>query len=422
MADDDPGPGGPSHLPDPNVTPWIIHLDLDAFYASVEILDNPRLKGLPVIIGGNAVRSVVSTCSYEARAKGVRSGMPSAEAHRLCPEGVFLDVRMWRYRELSVRVMDIFKRYTPLVEPLALDEAFLDVTGSIRLFGPAPAIAERIRGEVFSETGLTISAGVSTVKHLAKIASGHKKPNGLTVIEAGREMEFLRPLDIGKLWGVGKVTEKTFRGLGIDTIGQLADLPQDYVVSRFGQGGLHMWQLANCLDPREVEPAREAKSLGNEETYAVDLDGQQDLSRELLALSVKVAARLRAEKLAALTVTVKARDNKFKTHTRSKTLARPVSSHGELHRLALELFPHDKRGPWRLLGVSTSHLVQADSQSAPVDLFEASGLKAPKGQDKISEAMDAINNRFGPGLLKPASLLDRPQNIPKTPGPQNKRK
>ncbi|MDR2386331.1 MAG: DNA polymerase IV, partial [Deltaproteobacteria bacterium] len=340
-----PGPSqapdglGPDGLGPEKVTPWIIHLDLDAFYASVETLDNPKLKGLPVIIGENLPRSVVSTCSYEARAQGVRSGMPSTEAHRLCPKGIFLKVRMWRYQELSLQVMDIFKRYTPLVEPLALDEAFLDVTGSIRLFGPAPIIAEKIRQEVFAETGLTISAGVSTVKHLAKIASGYKKPNGLTVIEAGQEMAFLRPLDIGKLWGVGKVTEKTFRSLGINTIGQLADLPQDYLLSRFGQGGLRLWHLANCQDPRQVEPAREAKSLGNEETYAVDISGFEDLSRELLALAVKVAARLRAEKLAALTVTVKARDHKFKTHTRSKTLTRPISSHGHLHRLALELFP-----------------------------------------------------------------------------------
>jgi DNA polymerase-4 len=178
-----------------------------------------------------------------------------------------------------------------------------------------------------------------------------------------------------------------------------------------------MWQLANCVDPREVEPTREAKSLGNEETYAVDLATLEDLSRELLAISVKVAARLRAEILSALTVTVKARDHNFVTFTRSKTLNRPFSGHGELHRLALELFPKDKKGPWRLLGVSASHLVPADSSLAPKDLFEASGLKAPKGQDKLSEAMDAINNRFGPGLLKPATLLDRPTNIPKYPEP-----
>ncbi|MDR2368990.1 MAG: DNA polymerase IV [Deltaproteobacteria bacterium] len=398
-------------------TGWIIHLDLDAFYASVEVLDNPALKGLPVIVGGTGPRSVVSTCSYEARARGVRSGMPSAEAHRLCPAGVFLGVRMWRYKEMSRMVMDIFARYTPLVEPLALDEAFLDVTGSIRLFGPAPGIAERIRREVFQETGLTISAGVSTVKHIAKIASGHKKPNGLTVVEAGRELEFLRPLDIGKLWGVGKVTEKAFRSMGITTIGQLADLPGDAVLSRFGQNGLHMWQLARAIDPREVEPEREAKSLGNEETYAEDVSGPENVSRELLALAVKVAARLRAENLRAQTVTVKARDSRFKTVTRSKSLASPVSDHGDLHRLALELFPREMKGPFRLLGLSTSKLSPARPPGAPADLFEASGLKAPAAKAKLSEAMDAINDRFGPGRLKPATLLDRPARPkPAAPG------
>ncbi|MDR0621178.1 MAG: DNA polymerase IV [Deltaproteobacteria bacterium] len=402
---------------------WIIHLDLDAFYASVEILDNPALKGLPVIIGGTGPRSVVSTCSYEARAKGVRSGMPSAEAHRLCPEGIFMGGRMWRYRELSAQVMGIFKRYTPLVEPLALDEAFLDVTASIRLFGPAPEIAERIRREVFAETGLTISAGVSTIKHVAKIASGFKKPNGLTVIEEGRELEFLRPLAIGKLWGVGKVTEKNLRALGITTVGQFADLPEDYVLSSFGQSGHHMWNLANGIDPREVEPSHEAKSLGNEETYAEDVSGPESVSRELLALAVKVAARLRAEKLAALTVTVKARDNKFNTHTRSKTLSRPVSDHGQLHRLALELFPSDKKGPWRLLGLSTSKFAPGGQEAAPMTLFEAAGLKTPQAKDKLSEAMDAINDRFGQGRLKPATLLDRPPGThradrPEKPGAQ----
>jgi DNA polymerase-4 len=324
---------------------------------------------------------------------------------------------MWRYKELSEQVMDIFKRYTPLVEPLALDEAFLDVTGSIRLFGPAPEIAARIRQEVFEETGLTISAGVSTIKHLAKIASGHKKPNGLTVIEAGREQEFLRPLDIGKLWGVGKVTEKTLRAMGLKTIGDLADLPECEALSRLGQNGLHLWLLANCIDPRPVEPSREAKSLGNEETYAVDIKEPEDVSRELLALAVKVAARLRAEGLEALTVTLKARDGKFKTLTRSKTLSSPVSDHGQLHRLALELLPKEKKGPWRLLGLSTSNLHKAGEPGATANLFTVAGLKTSSGNPKLTAAIDAVNERFGGEKLKPATLLDRPGNFSRKPKP-----
>ncbi|MDR2441894.1 MAG: DNA polymerase IV, partial [Deltaproteobacteria bacterium] len=237
-------------------TRWIIHLDLDSFYASVEILDNPDIRGQPVIVGGLGPRSVVSTCSYEARAMGVHSGQPTSEARRLCPSGVYLGVRMDRYRELSSQVMAIFKRYTPLVEPLSLDEAFLDVTGSISIFGPPPQIAERIRSEVKAETGLTVSAGVSTVKHIAKIASGFLKPDGLTVVEAGQEMAFLRPLDISKLWGVGLVTAKTLRSLDLNTIGQVADKPKSFFVNRFGEVGRHLWELANAIDSRSVEPDR----------------------------------------------------------------------------------------------------------------------------------------------------------------------
>ncbi|MDR3134995.1 MAG: DNA polymerase IV [Deltaproteobacteria bacterium] len=392
---------------------WIVHLDLDAFYASVETLDNPGLRGLPVIIGGNVPRSVVSTCSYEARAKGVRSGMPSVEARRLCPEGVFMPVRMWRYKQLSELVMAIFARYTPLVEPLALDEAFLDVTGSVRLFGPAPVIAERIRREVLQETGLTISAGVSTIKHVAKIASGHKKPDGLTVIEEGRELEFLWPLDIGKLWGVGKVTEKTLRDMGVKTVGDMAGLSESFVKARLGQAGHHLWLLANGVDPRPVEPEREAKSLGNEETYAIDIYDMEGVSRELLALAVKVAARLRAEGLAAVAVTVKARDNGFKTFTRSKTLSEPVSDHGQLHRLALGLFPWDKKGPWRLLGLTASRLATAGGPGAPGNLLVAAGLLPTEVNQKLGQAMDAINDRFGHGLIKPATLLENPGGLAK---------
>ncbi|MDR1109598.1 MAG: DNA polymerase IV [Deltaproteobacteria bacterium] len=387
---------------------WIIHLDLDAFYASVETLDDPRLKGLPVIIGGAVPRSVVSTCSYEARARGVRSGMPSLEAKRLCPEGVFMPVRMWRYQEISQRVMAIFRRYTPLVEPLALDEAFLDVTGSIRLFGPAEAIAVLIRREVREETGLTISAGVSTLKHLAKIASGHRKPDGLTVIGEGQELAFLRPLDIGKLWGVGRVTEKALRSMGLGTIGDLADLPEKYVQARLGRNGHHLWLLANGVDERPVEPSREAKSIGNEETFAVDLEGPEDVSRELLALAVRVSARLREEKLVALTVTVKARDSGFKTVTRSRTVREPIWQHVQLHRLALELFPSERKGPWRLLGISASSLWPAREPWGPANLFEAAGLRAPTFDPKLSAAMDDINRRFGADRLKPATLLESP--------------
>jgi DNA polymerase-4 len=392
----------------PAGTRWIIHLDMDAFYASVEILDNPALKGLPVIIGGNVPRSVVSTCSYEARAKGVHSGMPGTTAYRLCPEGIFLNVRMERYKEISAQVMSIFRRYTPLVEPLALDEAFLDVTGSIKLFGPAHEMAEKIRQDVFSETGLTVSAGVATIKHLAKIASGFKKPNGLTYIEAGQELAFIRPLDVRKLWGVGQATEKTLRLMGINTAGELADLPCDYVQARLGKSGLRLWRLANGIDEREVEPSREAKSIGNEWTYPEDIDGEETVNRELLALAVKVSARLREAGFGALTISVKARDHKFKTYTRSRTVANPLADHLQLHSLALELFPWDKKGPWRLLGLSASNLTLPGQRRKRLTLFDNIEAPSEGGIDpKLVEAMDAVNRRFGRDGLKPATLLSR---------------
>ncbi|MDR2353912.1 MAG: DNA polymerase IV, partial [Deltaproteobacteria bacterium] len=303
---------------------WIIHLDLDSFFASVEVLDNPKLKGQPVIVGGLGPRGVVSTASYEARAFGVHSALPMSQARKLCPQGVFLWGRMERYQELSQQVMEIFHRYTPLVEPLSLDEAFLDVTGSISLFGLAPEIAKRIKNEVFQECGLTISAGVATQKHLAKIASGMNKPDALTVVPQGQELEFLWPLDLKELWGVGKVTLVKLREMGLKTIGDLAKLPEGTLVSKFGESGRNLWLLANGKDEREVETVREAKSIGAEETYDRNIMGSEVVFRELLALSFKVSERLRKHSFRGYTLTVKFRDPKFKTNTRSRTVGYPL--------------------------------------------------------------------------------------------------
>jgi DNA polymerase-4 len=383
---------------------WIIHLDMDAFYASVEVLDNPSLKGRPVIVGGLFSRGVVSTASYEARARGVHSALPLAVAKKLCPEGVYLPVRMARYQEISSVVMSVFRRYTPLVEPLSLDEAFLDVTGSIKLFGPAPNIAAAIKKDVFSETGLTISAGVATQKHLAKIASGHKKPDGLTIIEEGQEQDFLWPLPISKLWGVGQVTQKTLESWGLKTIGDLASLPAETVVRKLGNSGYKLWLLANCHDDREVEPERVIKSIGHEDTYAVDIEDPESIYRELLALAVKVGRRLRAHELKGLTVTLKVRNSEFKTWTRSKTLSQPLDDHKEIYRLVRELFPKEKKGPWRLLGISVSNFPGTQTQTQR-DLFTP---QEQSSDPRLLDAMDTINERFGQDGLQPASLLDKP--------------
>ncbi len=249
----------------------IIHLDMDAFYASVEMLDNPALRGQPVIVGGPKQRGVVSAASYEARKFGVHSALPMAVAMRLCPQGVFLPVRMPRYKEISDQIFEIFLRFTPLVEPLSIDEAFLDVTASVRLFGPAEEIAKQIKNQVREEIGLTVSAGVAPSKLVAKIASDLNKPDGLTVVPEGNVQQFLDPLPIEKLWGVGKMTQKDLSLLNVKTVGELSRLPKDLLRRRFGGQGLQLYFLSKGIDDREVQPERIIKSIGREETFPEDI-------------------------------------------------------------------------------------------------------------------------------------------------------
>ena len=244
---------------------------MDAFYASVEQLDNPELKGKPVIVGGRSMRGVVSAASYEARKYKIHSAMPVAQAKKLCPHGVFLPVRMKRYKEISNRVFSIFQKYTPLVEPLSLDEAFLDVTASSKLFGTAENIAEQIRKQVFKEIGLTISAGVASSKLVAKIASDIDKPDGLTIVPAGYETEFLAPLPIKRLWGVGKKTQEALTLLGVHTIGDIAGISLDLLEQKFGKHGKSLHYAAQGLDNRDVETEHETKSVGHEFTFDADL-------------------------------------------------------------------------------------------------------------------------------------------------------
>ncbi len=244
----------------------IIHLDMDAFYASVELIDNPSLKGKSVIVGGSKQRGVVSSASYEARKCGVHSAQPIATAMRLCPQGIFLLVRMSRYQEVSEQIFEIFRGFTPLVEPLSIDEAFLDVTGSTRIFGEPEEIARKIKNRVKKETGLTVSAGIAPLKFVAKIASGMNKPDGLTVVPPGKVQEFLDPLPIDVLWGVGKATEKVFTTLGVKTIGDLNHIPVDILTAKLGKNGLHLHLLSRGIDEREVEIEDEVKSIGQEET------------------------------------------------------------------------------------------------------------------------------------------------------------
>jgi DNA polymerase-4 len=383
----------------------IIHLDMDAFYAAIEILDNPSLRGRPVVVGGNCNRSVVSAASYEARKFGIHSALPMHTAKNLCPEGVFLPVRMARYQEISRQIMEIFQRFTPLVEPLSLDEAFLDVTASQRLMGPAEDIAAQIRILVRESIGLTVSAGVAGTKLVAKIASDLNKPDGLTIVPPGQEEEFLAPLPIGRLWGVGRSTQEALALIGIKTIGDLRRISPAILTAKFGKAGLMMHESARGIDPRSVEPRQEAKSIGNEETFAEDLRDKKRIEQILLALCLKVGRRARRQGVAGRTVTLKVKYLDFVQVTRSLTLPEPVMDDRSLYQTGCLLLAKTEIGlrPIRLLGISLANLIPAET-SGQLSLFGDS--RARHRNDCLYRALDAINNRYGNDAIVPARLMD----------------
>jgi DNA polymerase-4 len=350
----------------------IIHLDMDAFYAAVEVLDNPALRGKPVIVGGSEKRGVVSSASYEAREFGVHSAQPVATAMRLCPRGIFLPVRMSRYREVSDRVFEIFNHYTPLVEPLSIDEAFLDVTGCGKLFGFPEEIAKMIKRQVVKEIGITVSAGVAPSKFVAKIASDLQKPDGLTMVREDQVKAFLESLPIDKLWGVGKATQKALAMLGIRTIGDLSRFPADVLERNFGKHGTHLHLLSHGIDDREVEVIREVKSIGHEETFLHDLMDIEVVRKELLSLATRVSRRLRSEEVVGKTVTLKVKYHDFVQATRSETLPEATEDGGEIFRRCCGLLKKTEVGkrPVRLLGISVSQLC-APSEEKQLSLFQA---------------------------------------------------
>ncbi|MCL7486723.1 MAG: DNA polymerase IV [Desulfobulbaceae bacterium] len=382
----------------------IIHVDMDAFYASVEVLDNPELRGKPVVVGGTSERSVVSAASYEARKYGIHSAMATVKARRLCPRAIFLPVRMNRYREISQMVMDVFHRFTPLVEPISLDEAFLDVTGSTGLFGEGEFMAREIRKMIARETGLTASAGVATSKLVAKIASDLRKPDGMTVVEAGREREFLAGLPINKLWGAGGKTIKALALLNVEFIGDLARLAPEILTAKFGSHGRHLHLAANGIDDRPVVPSREAKSIGHEETFSEDLTDLVVIRRELLELATRVGERLRRHERRGQTITIKIKFHDFSARTRSRTLAEPTSDTMEIFRQGWELLGKTEAGrkSVRLVGISVSNL-SAPGSSHQQDLF---GKTRQRERSRfLNEAVDRINQKFGGGTINPATLI-----------------
>jgi len=382
----------------------IIHLDMDAFYAAVEVLDRPELKGKPVIVGGSRERGVVSSASYEARKFGVHSAQPIATAARLCPHGVFLPVRMARYQEVSQQIFTIFHRFSPLVEPLSLDEAFLDVTGSTRLFGPPEEIARKIKEQVVEETGLTVSAGVAPSKFVAKIASDLQKPDGLTIVSEGKVKEFLEPLPIEKLWGVGKATRKILAHLGIKTIGELGLLSSQLLVRKLGKQGLHLYLLAKGIDERDVEPEREVKSVGHENTYPLDISSLKEARKQLLSLATRVAKRLRGYGLVGKTVTLKVKYYDFVQITRSVTLGEPTDDSREIFRTCCDLLGKTEVGrrPVRLLGVSLSQLSNLDA-TMQLTLFT---VEEPDRRRRLNKALDTISEKFGDEAIVPGTLLE----------------
>ena len=382
----------------------ILHCDMDAFYASVEERDRPELVGKPVIVGGSAEkRGVVSAANYIARRYGVHSAMPAATARRLCPHGVYLHPRISYYAEVSRQIREIFERFTPLVEPLSLDEAFLDVTGSEQLFGSVGEIGRKIKETIRKEIGLVVSVGVATNKFLAKIASDIKKPDGFMVVEPGQVQEFLDPLPVERLWGVGKQGSKVFQRLGIRTIGQLRQWPIDALKSRFGSQGEHLWQLAHGIDNDPVVPEREAKSISHETTFEHDIDDLEVLQAWLVDLTEQVAWRIRRQGLRGRTVHLKVRFADFSLITRSQTLPNPTNITDELWQAADEMLRNRLPSghlPVRLIGMGVSGfdgtgLVQGF-------LF---GQDERKKQAGLDVATDQIWDKYGPSALRCAVAL-----------------
>lgn len=386
----------------------IIHLDMDAFYPSVEVLDNPRLKGKPVIVGGGKERGVVSSPSYEARRFGVHSAMPMATAMRLCPQGVFLPVRMNRYKEISERILEIFSRYTPLVEPLSIDEAFLDVTGSERLYGSAVEIAIRIRQTIFREIRLTASAGVAPSKFVAKIASDMKKPDGLTVVAPKDVREFLNPLPVSRMWGVGKATQEKLLKMNVLTFKDLSLVPLDVLERTLGIHGRKIHFLSMGIDARDVETEREAKSIGHEDTFSEDLTDRDLLRKKLLSLAEKVARRMRNKGVIGKSISLKVKYGNFKQVTRSVALDAYSDDGPSLYAKACSLLTKTEAGikPVRLLGISVSRLCFRGEEDQ-LSLFGHEPKEEKK--KKLHHALDSVYRRHGERSVLPGTLVTPPE-------------
>lgn len=380
----------------------IIHVDMDAFYASVEQRDDPSLLGKPVVVGGKPnSRGVVSTASYEARKFGIHSAMPMAEAYRRCPHAIFLPVNMRKYQEVSFQIRQIFINYTPIVEPLSLDEAFLDVTGSTSLFGSADSIAFTIKQRIKQELNLTASVGLACNKFLAKLASDLQKPDGFVIVQPNRVQEFLDPLSVERLWGVGKKTAEQLHKLNIKTVKDLRHLEKGYLTQLFGVLGNQLYQLAQGIDERLVESGRKVKSIGHETTFVKDIVDQDVLETALLKLAVNVGRRLRKEVFKGKTITLKVRYDDFRTISRSHTLPQATDIDDVIYLEARNLLREvSLKQPIRLIGVTVNNLTAKSEDQ--LSLFS----EPQKYNETLTKIIDLVNDKYGEKSITRARLLD----------------
>ena len=378
----------------------ILHVDMDAFYASVAELDHPEYKGKALVVGAGT-RGVVLSANYEARKFGIRAAMPVGRAKRMAPHAIFIAPEHHRYSEISERVMAIFHSYTPLVEPISLDEAFLDVTGSQKLFGTGREIAAKIREQVEKEEGITCSVGLAQSKFIAKLASQHCKPNGMLEIKPDRILEFLHPLPVRAIWGVGPKTAESLERLGLHTVSDIAHTPRATLIRALGEStGASLYELAWGRDYRDVIPDEPEKSIGNEETFSEDLDNPEEILREFLRMTEKATARLRERSLFAKTISIKIKFADFSSLTRSKTVPIAIDNTHDTYEVvkALYLALRNEGARIRLVGVSFSHL----QKGAPVQLELGA---RERGWREADTAIDRAQARFGRGSVRPGRLI-----------------
>lgn len=381
---------------------FIVHVDMDAFYASVEQRDHPEYRGRPVVVGadpkGGQGRGVVAACSYEAREYGIHSAMPISFAYKRCPHAVYLRGDMKKYVHISHQILKILKRFTPDIEPISIDEAFLDITGSYKLFGTPEETCRKIKATICEETGLQASLGMAPNKMTAKIASDLEKPDGLVVVTSKGLQEFLHPLPVGKLWGVGKRTKEELSRLGIRTIGDLASRDLKDLSNLLGKSGVHVWKLANGIDPRDVETSIGIKSIGHEHTFEEDVIDPQMIEDTLMWLAEKVSRRMRKKGFRGRTVSLKIRLADFSTYTRAKSLQTPTNYVNDLFQTALDKARAFKLGkqPIRLIGIQVSNL---EKEKGQLGLFGPTSPGSEK-KEKLHEAVDRIKDRFGERAIK----------------------